>query len=244
MVAAARSLAGEGPPPTLDAIAAAAGVSRATIYRLFGSREELLAQAGLEPDRESRDAILETASALVQSRGLHGFTFDDLATGAGLSRATVYRLFPGRPALLKGLFERYSPLEPVLATFERLRDRPPGELMPELARAAARAADRNRGLLLSLASDLARLDPEVLDALRAAVTRVAALAVPYLVAQIDAGRLKAVHPLLALQAFIGPLVVHVLTRPAIAALPLPGELPSLEDAATELASGWLRAYAA
>jgi AcrR family transcriptional regulator len=240
---ATRRLGRSGEPPSVKAVATAAGVSRTTVYRLFGSRRELLAQAGFEPDRESREAVLEAAAALVQTRGLHGFTFEDLAAAAGVSRATVYRLFPGRPALLKGLLERFSPLEPVLAALDRLSDRPAGEVMPELARTAARVADRNRGLLLSLAGGLAQLDPEVLEALRGGIERVSAAAVPYLAGQVRAGRLRPVHPVLALQAFVGPLVIHVLSRPALDALPLPGGLPSIEEAATELAGSWLRAHA-
>ena len=192
---------------------------------------------------DSRERVLESAARLVQAHGLHGFTFDDLAEAAGRSRAQVYRMFPGRPALLKGLLERYSPLEPVIATLERLRDGPPDEVMPELARVAAGVVDRNRGLLLSLLSDAARLDEEVLETLRYAGRRMGAVAVPYLIGQMSAGRLRPVHPVLALQAFVGPLFVHVVSRPALGALPLPAGLPALEESAAELAAGWLRAYA-
>lgn len=194
--------------------------------------------------RATRDRILEVTAALVEERGLHGFTFDEVAAGARVSRATAYRLYPGRAALLKGLLARYSPLEPVVATIEELRDRPPAEVMPEVARTAVRVVDQNRGLLLSLVSDVARLDPEVLDTIRYAVTRAAGVAIPYLAAQVAAGRLKPVHPVLALQAFVGPLFFHVVTRPALGALPLPGSLPTLDDAADQLTAGWLRAYSA
>ena len=194
--------------------------------------------------RATRNRLLEAAAVLVQERGLHGFTFDDVASAAGVSRATAYRQFPGRLALLKGLLLRYSPLEPVVTTIERMRDQPPAEVMPALARTAVRVVDENRGLLLSLISDVARLDEEVLETIRYAAARAAAVAVPYLLAQIAARRLRPVHPVLALQAFIGPLFVHVVTRPTLGALPLPGALPSLEEAAEQLAAGWLRAYAA
>src|SRR5437588_269148 len=86
--------------------------------------------------RGTRNRLLEAAAVLVQERGLHGFTFDDVASAAGVSRATAYRAFPGPPFL------------------------------------------------------------------------------------------------------------HVVTRPTLGALPLPGALPSLEEAAEQLAAGWLRAYAA
>ncbi len=241
MLGATRRLGRRG-VPTVDQVARAAGVSRATVYRLFRSRDELLARAGLRPDPDAADRSLRAAAALIEERGLHGFTFDDVAERARVSRATVYRLFPGRPALLKALLLGYSPLQPVVETFERLRDRPPDEVMPAVARAAVAVVDRNRGLLLSVLSDGARLDAEVLETLRFAVVRMAAVAVPYLAGQMAAGRLRRAHPTLAIQAFVGPLFVHVLTRPVLGALPLPGALPPLEETATELAGAWLRAF--
>lgn len=191
----------------------------------------------------SRDRVLQAAAELIQTRGLLGFTFDELAEASGRSRAQVYRLFPGRTALLRGLLERFSPMEPVIATVERLHDRPPAEVMPAVARAAVDVVDRNRGLLLSLLSDAARLDREVLETVRYAVMRMAAVAIPYLTGQMAAGRLRQIHPVLALQAFAGPLFVHVVSRPALEALALPGGLPSLQDSADELAGVWLRAFA-
>jgi len=54
----------------MAAIAAAAGTSRATLYRLFGSRDELLRQAGLAPDEAAADRILEAARTLAAERVL------------------------------------------------------------------------------------------------------------------------------------------------------------------------------
>jgi hypothetical protein len=61
----------------------------------------------------------------------------------------------------------------------------------------------------------------------------------YLMAQMQAGRLRPMNPILALQMFVGPVMVHLLTRRAIAELM--GSPPPLEEAVTELAEGWLRA---
>jgi hypothetical protein len=47
------------------------------------------------------------------------------------------------------------------------------------------------------------------------------------------------HPLLALQAFIGPIFFHLLTRPMFQRV-LSFEFDG-EPAVTELAEGWLRA---
>ena len=53
------------------------------------------------------------------------------------------------------------------------------------------------------------------------------------------GRLRRVHPLLALQSFIGPILFHILTRPLaerVLQLDIEGEA-----AVTQLAETWLRA---
>ncbi len=52
------------------------------------------------------DRILDGALACIARVGLAKTTFDDVAREAGSSRATVYRYFPGRNALLGALVER------------------------------------------------------------------------------------------------------------------------------------------
>ena len=42
---------------------------------------------------------------LVVERGPHGFTFDDVARAAGVSRRTLYRYFPNREAIMQSLRE-------------------------------------------------------------------------------------------------------------------------------------------
>jgi len=56
--------------------------------------------------------------------------------------------------------------------------------------------------------------------------------------QMQAGRLRMVHPILALQSFIGPIFFHLMTRPMAERL-LGLEMEG-EAAVTALAEGWLR----
>jgi hypothetical protein len=61
----------------------------------------------------------------------------------------------------------------------------------------------------------------------------------YVASQMAAGTLRQMHPMLALQSFIGPIFFHLLTRPlAERALGLDIEG---EQAVTLLAESWLRA---
>ncbi|HEV3100890.1 MAG TPA: helix-turn-helix domain-containing protein, partial [Candidatus Dormibacteraeota bacterium] len=109
----ARGLLAEGDTPTVGQVAAAAGVSRASFYRAFGSRRALLAALRVAPEPGAAERILEAAVTMVGAAGLSGLSMDELAVRAGVSRATLYRLFPGKPALIAGLLRTYSPLEPV-----------------------------------------------------------------------------------------------------------------------------------
>jgi AcrR family transcriptional regulator len=168
---------------------------------------------------------------------------DDLADRAELSRATVYRLFPGKSALLMGLIESYSPLEPVSRLLASRHHEPPQLLMPEIARTAYRAvygAGENRaGLVRALFFEVSGLRPETEEAAAGAIRGVVGLLVMYVTGQMAEGRLRRMHPLLALQSFVGPILFHILTRPLaerVLKLDIEGEA-----AVTQLAETWLRA---
>ena len=72
------AFAGEA-PPSMDEIAAAAGVSRAALYGLFGSRSALLEAIGAELEPPVADRILAAAGELVAERGLGGLSLDEVA---------------------------------------------------------------------------------------------------------------------------------------------------------------------
>src|ERR1700694_457637 len=108
----ARGLLARGGNPTVAELAAAAGVSRASFYRAFESREALLEALDLQPEPDARERILDAALKLIGAHGLTALSMDDLATQAEVSRATLYRLFPGKAALFTSLVHAYSPLDP------------------------------------------------------------------------------------------------------------------------------------
>ncbi len=229
--------------PTVDDFARAAGVSRASFYRHFRSREALLDALDVAPEADARERILRAAAQMVGAHGMNAMSMDELATQAGVSRATLYRVFPGKAPLLTGLIDSYSPLEPVTQLLLARSDEPPAKLMPELARTAYRAvfsAGENRsGLVRALFFEVSGLAPETEQAAASAITNVVGLLAMYVSTQMSAGRLRRMHPLLALQSFIGPVLFHILTRPLaerVLGLDVDGE-----EAVTELAGIWLRA---
>jgi AcrR family transcriptional regulator len=229
--------------PTVAELAAAAGVSRASFYREFESREALLDALDLQPEPVARERILEASLKLIGADGLNALSMDDLATKAEVSRATLYRLFPGKAALFTSLVHAFSPLDPVTELLSTRQDEPPEVLMPEIARTVYRTfygGGENRvGILRALFFEISSLSPDAVDATRAAIRGMVGSVVFYLMGHMRDGRLRQMHPLLALQSFVGPIFFHLITRPVaeqMLGLDMDGE-----QAVTLLAENWLRA---
>ena len=237
---ARRLLERDGGSATIDEIASAAGVSRATFYRVIGSRGDLLDQLGMEPDPAARERILNAAAEMVGPGGLGRLSMDELAAAAGVSRANLYRLFPGKAALFRELVHVFGPLEAVTSTVESLSGEPPEVVMPALARAVYDMVSRNRGLLLTLFVEVNRMEPDTREAARYLFGRLFGTVVPYLLAQMAAGRLRAMHPVPAMLSFAGPVVLYSLARPMLAQS-VPIELPNADEAIGQITANWLRA---
>jgi AcrR family transcriptional regulator len=234
---------------SMDELATRAGISRATLYRLFGSQQHLLHELGLQPPLSVRSRILDTALELVGRHGLAELSMDELATAAGVSRATLYRLFPGKEALFAELVRSFSPFEPIAAVLDTMGDRPPAEVIPAIAQAMAAAMDGHIGLLLQLLFEFAR--HPVPDGGRATSEdavqgmRTLPLVAGYLDRQMAAGRLRRMDPDLAFQALAGPIVMHLLMQASTDSRSGAGRgaALSLEEVVDQLVGIWLQAMA-
>jgi AcrR family transcriptional regulator len=228
---------------TVDDFAEAAGVSKTSFYRAFGSRSALLEALGLARPPAARERILRVALEMVGATGLAALSMDELAERADVSRATLYRLFPGKPALFTALVHAYTPLDPVIAVVSERQAQPPEVVMPEVARSIYRTvvggAEDRTGLMRSLFAEVTSLAPDAEEATRDAIVKVVGALAGYILAQMAAGRLRQMHPLLAMQSFIGPIFFHLMTRRA--AQTVLGVEMDEERAVTELAEAWLRA---
>jgi AcrR family transcriptional regulator len=235
----------KGGSPTVAEFAAAAGVSRASFYRAFGSREALLEALDHLPEPGARDRILNTALELVGAHGLTALSMDDLAVEAEVSRATLYRLFPGKAALFTNLLHEYSPLDPVTELLKTRRGEEPHVVMPEIARTVYHtfyAAGESRvGILRALFFEISSLAPDTAEAAQEMLRTMVGSLVMYLLEHMQAGRLRRMHPVLALQSFVGPIFFHLMTRP-LAERVLGFDIDG-EQAVTLLAENWLRAMA-
>lgn len=240
VVAAARRACADGRQPTMDDVAVAAGVAVRTLYRLFGSRDALLREAGCAPEPSSRQRILDTALEQVGRRGLAELSMDELAATAGVSRATLYRLFPGKSALFGELIHAFSPWEPVADVLDALHEGHPDEVIPAVAQAIADAMHDRVGLLLRMVFELLQGDSDTAEGMRHSMTRGLPDLIGYLSTQMHAGRLRLMHPVVAVQLLAGPIVVHLFTRPLAEGL-IGSQTP--QELLDEIVHAWLRAMA-
>jgi AcrR family transcriptional regulator len=239
VLAAARHFARKGDDPTMSEVAEASGVAVRTLYRLFDSREALLREAGLEPTPTSRDRVLEAALPHVGRTGLARLSMDELAATAGVSRATLYRMFPGKPALFAELIRVYSPWESVADVLDEMREQEPADVIPAVAEAIAAALRGRAGLLLGLVFELLHSDPATRPGLERGLTRGLPDLLLYFERQMDAGNLRRMDPVLAAQLLGGPIATHTLTLP-LAQVIRPARSPG-PDPVHEIARAWLRA---
>jgi AcrR family transcriptional regulator len=226
--------------PTMVELAAAAGVSMRQLYRLFGSRENLLRALDQDLPPGARERVLEAAFELLGQSGLADLSMDELAARADVSRATLYRLFPGKAALFRELIEAYSPWEPIARVLDQSENSTPEHVMPRVAQALAEALTDRSAVLLRMVFEMSRGDPDATEGVQRSMQRGLPDLIRYLSEQIAAGRLRQLHPVLAVQLLAGPIVTYELTRPLAA---LVEYTPSREQLVSQVVAAWLRAMA-
>jgi AcrR family transcriptional regulator len=110
------------------------------------------AAAPNDPDT-ARDRLLDAAEACFERSGVSKTTVEDIAKQASVSRATVYRYFAGRDAVVSGVIlratERY--LERVRGRVEAQPDL--GSAILEFVEVTIRAAHRDETIALLFTSD-------------------------------------------------------------------------------------------
>jgi len=232
VVSTAREILALEPTAPINRIATQAGVSRATFYRHFGTREALLSAVQVAPPVPARQRILEAGADLIGRGGLRSFSMEQLAAAAGVSRATVYRLFPTKAALFGEIVRQYGPFEPIAQLMPQVADRPPDEVIPRLVRVVVEAAAPRIGIMRGVLLEASSLSPDAMTGVQPIVPGAIRSLADYLARQMAAGSVRRMHPVLAVQAALGPIFLHLLTRP-IAERLVGFDLP-MDDAVDQL----------
>lgn len=223
---------------SIDEISSAAGVSRTTFYRAFTSRADLLHALEVQPEPDTKQRVLDASIHMLRKQSLKDLSMDELASEAGISRANLYRLFPGKAALFRAILVAYSPIEPVLAVLARAGDRPPDEVIPEIVLAAYRTVAGRTGIVRTLLLEVTSMNAELSQAFADTGLRAFGAFGQYLAGQMAAGRLRRMHPILAMQSLVGGVMFHMLAASVLSQATL--DVPAGEEVALQFASVWLR----
>ena len=237
MSEAARLLARDRQASVED-IAIAAGVSRTTFYRAFPSRAQLLRTIEVQPEPDTRERVLQASIRMLGRQTLKELSMDSLASEAGVSRANLYRLFPGKSALFKAILLTYSPFAPVMAVFARAGDHPPDDVIPEVVLTAYRSVAGHAGVVRTLLLEVTSMTPEFTQAFADTGLRAFGTFAQYLAGQMASGRLRRMHPMLAVQSLVGGVMFHLLAAPVMSQGAV--DVPTGEESMLQFAHLWLR----
>jgi AcrR family transcriptional regulator len=119
------------------------------------------AHTGSKRNPQVREAILESATALLGEVGYHALTVEGVAAKAGVGKATIYRWWPMKPALVLDALLHWLKLEVAPST---------GDVKKDFIAAVQDTVDNYSqtvaGIVIpALASELAH-DPKLLDEFR------------------------------------------------------------------------------
>jgi AcrR family transcriptional regulator len=230
---------------TVEAMARAACVSKATFYRIFPSKEavrQALLAAGVAHERletrAGREALLDAAMEVFAASGYASATVDAIAQAAGMSKAGFYWHFAGKEAIFAAVIARYAPFEAVgrLVHEGEEAGAEPREILTGVLTEVVRALTPRFPLFRTIMLE-AFQNPAVGELFRHHVLGVVLPIVGgYLTRQMAAGRLRPMHPAIALQALIGPLFLHLLTRDLFAPIT---DLPPIEAVVDQIVTTFL-----
>lgn len=167
--------------------------------------------SGGTPDEATgrRQQIVEAAFAEFAEHGFRGATIKRIAQRAKLrSQALIYWYFPAKEALFEAVLGQHLPILRMVLDPAPLLDRPPEQVLPELARAYLASADRPGAprLVRLLAPELIRR-PEVADAVGGPlIAKILDFIKTYLTHQIELGRLRPHDVRASARAFIGMIL--------------------------------------
>ncbi|MCC6457578.1 MAG: TetR family transcriptional regulator [Caldilineaceae bacterium] len=196
---------------TMEQLAAATGVSRATLYRRFGSREAILQRLAAEQTIEAEELsrpdvptrILQAARSIFSRYGFVGVTIEQIAQEAGVGPATIYRHFGSREGLIEKFVQLSRPRE-LLRTFTSGQPRDLEADLVMLATTMLEFVQENPALLRVMLFE--GQGSEVLrEQMRSTQERTASRLAAYLAEQMAMGNLERHDPFELALSFMGML---------------------------------------
>jgi AcrR family transcriptional regulator len=211
ILTAARDLSERDPGWAMTTLAREAGVSRATLYRRFPSRDAIVAALarGGDAPTDLPNRVFDAFEQVAARKGIAATTIADVAEAAGCGVATVYRHFASR----EGLLSAYAAARTPRALLGELTLDPTGplrELLQVLATHAVAHLTAHRAAL-GLAFAPSPEERPIVAHLRALEAGGRTQLAAWLAHRVAAGELRGDPSALA-RAFVGMLAANVLAR--------------------------------
>jgi AcrR family transcriptional regulator len=184
---------------------------------------------------ERRLQIIEGALKVFSTKGFRAATNKDIAAAAGIqSPGLIYHYFKDKADLLRAVAEEYAPPLRLLHQADRMRALPLAEALTLFGLTYLRLMeDPIKIAFMKMCMGEALRDPEFARLLgETGPLRIWRFLADYLQHQMDQGLLRSMDPHLAARQFIGPLLMHILTRNVLQLPETPGTAPEIIVAAT------------
>ena len=158
---------------------------------------------------DRRSQLLDAAFEEFAAKGFKGATIKSIASEAGVnSPALIYHYFPDKEALFNAVLETHAPIRSAIENPASFMDRPPEEVLPEIARAYfATVANPTSRRMMKLMLGEAMRRPQLAEMIgRATAVRVLGFLKGYLSRQVELGRLRPHDVRSSARAFVGMLI--------------------------------------
>ena len=166
----------------------------------------------------TRDAVFDAAASLFAKSGFDGVSVDDIARDAGVNKAMIYYHFADKLALYRAvLADGLGRMGATVHAIAAAADAPPIKL-DRFIEAFVRMTETRPWMpalmLREIAEGAPRLDRDTMAHMRVVVMSFAAI----LKQGQQSGVFRSVHPILAYESVIGPIIINA-ARERVAAQP-------------------------
>jgi TetR/AcrR family transcriptional regulator len=166
----------------------------------------------------TRDSVFDAAATLFSSRGFDGVSMDDIARAAEVNKAMIYYHFADKLALYRGVVCDGLESMSHTATAIAAREATPHDKLDRFIEAFVRMTETRPWMpaimLREIAEGAPRLDPATLEHMRGVISSFVSI----LAHGQKLGVFRVLHPILAYESVIGPIIINA-ARERVAAQP-------------------------
>jgi AcrR family transcriptional regulator len=190
---------------------------------------------------ERRQRILAEAMRCFAARGFAGTTTRELAAGAGVTEAALYRYFPSKEALYTALIDEKMATPSPFAALEQAAAQGERHLLEQVAVLMLRASDAEPQLLRILLYTALEGHALADSFMQKRVYALRGFLTEYFERRIRAGAFRAVDRALAARGFVGMVVHYLISRDVLGQIELRTSTEDLARAFTSIFLDGVRA---